>query len=422
VIRVICSKCGTPANLPDNAAGKMALCKCGQKNPIPKPAGPSQPVAPQGAPPAARPPAVPQAVRPQGGRPGPAAPAQYSPASSAPGAPPDDDLALQELDQETGAEKNAAPVPCPACEKPLPAGEIVCRHCGYIAQEGVIGKEKRIVSKARAVTWATKKASELTVADFLKVAVSPQLFSTLIMLILRSILATALTIGIAIGLFFAAPLYLPFLVGMPPIVSLLATWGVGILISSLVYGLVVKEAFALCQAACFAYDSPRVKDWPTTRSGFLFLLLNWMPTVAGLVAAAGGGPVAGAAAFAVTALLIAPVTFLSIAQSGGEWSGLNPVRIFTWIPKLLIPYLGILALIAVETAAIAVLTFLGAKAIGVTNLLAADPSGKVVLNFAVVGMAAGVLLVSVILSLHPLVYMAAMLGMLYRKYEKELLR
>lgn len=392
MIRVICSKCGMPANLPDSAAGKMAQCKCGQRNPITKPAGPAQPVAP----------------------------AQYSPVAAAT-AGPSDDLALQKLDQETGAEKDAEPIPCQACEKPLPAGEIVCRHCGFISQDGVIGKERRIISKAREVSWATKKASELTVADFLSAAISPLLFSTLIMLILRNILATLLVLGIAIGLFFSAPLYLTFLGAMPPIMSILATWGVGILIASLVFGLVVKEVFALCQATCFGYDTPRVNNWSTTRSGFLFLLLNWMPGIVGAVAGAAGGSVASTVMFLVTAFFIVPITFLSISQAGGEWSGLNPVRIFGWIQKLLVPYLGIVGLIALEVMAIAGLTALGATAVGIANVLTKDPTGTMLLNFNIAGMTAGILLVSTLLFLHPLVYMSAMLGMLYRKYENKLL-
>lgn len=392
MIRVICSKCGMPANLPDSAAGKMAQCKCGQKNPITKPAGPTQPVAP----------------------------AQYSPVAAAT-AGPSDDLALQKLDQETGAEKDAEPIPCQACEKPLPAGEIVCRHCGFISQDGVIGKERRIISKAREVSWATKKASELTVADFLSAAISPLLFSTLIMLILRNILATLLVLGIAIGLFFSAPLYLTFLGAMPPIMSILATWGVGILIASLVFGLVVKEVFALCQATCFGYDTPRVNNWSTTRSGFLFLLLNWMPGIVGAVAGAAGGSVASTVMFLVTAFFIVPITFLSISQAGGEWSGLNPVRIFGWIQKLLVPYLGIVGLIALEVMAIAGLTALGATSVGIANVLTKDPTGTMLLNFNIAGMTAGILLVSTLLFLHPLVYMSAMLGMLYRKYENKLL-
>lgn len=392
MIRVICSKCGMPANLPDSAAGKMAQCKCGQKNPITKPAGPTQPVAP----------------------------AQYSPVAAAT-AGPSDDLALQKLDQETGAEKDAEPIPCQACEKPLPAGEIVCRHCGFISQDGVIGKERRIISKAREVSWATKKASELTVADFLSAAISPLLFSTLIMLILRNILATLLVLGIAIGIFFSAPLYLPFLGAMPPIMSILATWGVGILIASLVCGLVVKEAFALCQATCFGYDTPRVNNWSPTRSGFLFLLLNWMPGIVGAVAGAAGGSVASTVMFLVTAFFIVPITFLSVSQAGGEWSGLNPVRIFGWIQKLLVPYLGIVGLIALEVMAIAGLTALGATSVGIANVLTKDPTGTMLLNFNIVGMTAGILLVSTLLFLHPLVYMSAMLGMLYRKYESKLL-
>lgn len=345
------------------------------------------------------------------------APAQYSPVATA-SAGPSDDLALQELDQETGAEKNTAQVPCPACEKPLPPGEIVCRHCGYIAQEGLMGKDKRVASKPRPTSWGGKHPSELTAIDFIKVAVSPQIFSAMIMLIIRTIGAVFLMFFILFVLMFGGGFILNIIASVLPIwASIPILFVVYITIAALIYGVIVKEAFAVCEAACFGHDAPRVDNWPTVRSGFFFILLNLMPVIAAILAGMGGGPVMGSVVYYLVAIFVVPMTFLSVSQSGGDWSGLNPIRIFNWMAKLFVPYLGIAAILMVESAVIIGLGIVGLAVVGVSGLLQKTTEGP---DWAVLGMGAGVFLVVMILLLHPLVYMAAMLGMLYRKFEKSL--
>jgi len=392
VIRVICSKCGMPANLPDSAAGKMAVCKCGQKNPIPRPTDASTAV-----PPTAPAPQAPQA-----------APVMVNVAAPAGG----DDLALQDLDQDTGA-KEAPPQPCPACQKPLPAGEIVCRHCGYVAQEGGMQpKDKRVINKPRPKSWGGKLASELTALDFIKMATSAQVFSSMVLLVMRTIFAYLLFIFVGLGCFWLLGIVAIFL---SPIAAMVLQLGFLLCLVAMFYGTIMKEPFAVCQAACFGYDSPKTNDWPTMKTGFQVILTVLLPGIAGFLANFSGGPVVAGAVFWLVALFVVPMTFLSVAQSGGEWTGFNPVRIFAWMGKLILPYLGVAALIFVE---IAVICLAGAMAIATIGLNFRDAQQQVI--WSQWGMLAGAFLVISILLLHPFVYGAAMLGMLYRKYERKL--
>jgi len=378
----------------------VALCKCGQKNPIPKAGVPAtpQPVAPQPVAPAAAAPQAPQF-----------APIPVEVAAPAGG---DDDLSLQDLDQETGA-KEDPPQPCPACEKLLPAGEIVCHHCGFVAGEGLATKDKRIIgNKPRSMSWGGKHPSELTAMDFIKMAVSAQVFSAMVMLILRTIFACLLVFFVAIGLSLALGLVAAFL---PPIGAIILQLAFVVFLASLFWGTIMKEPFAICQAACFGYDAPKVNDWPTLKTGFFFVLTSWIPAIAAFMTSLSGNTVASVAVYWLAALFIVPMTFLSIAQSGGEWSGFNPVRIFAWLGKLIVPYMGIAGLIFAELTLVAGLGYIGVTSIDL------DFTQRPI-DWTKFGMLAGVFVIVSILMLHPFVYGAAMLGMLYRKNERQMMK
>lgn len=282
-----------------------------------------------------------------------------------------------------------------------------------------MGKDKRVASKPRPASWGGKHPSELKAIDFLKVAISPQVFSAMVMLIIRTIFAVFLMFFILFALVFGGGFILSLVASaLPPWAGIPLVIIVYLTIAALIYGVIVKEAFAVCEAACFGYDAPKVHNWPTVRSGFFFILLNAMPILAAVLTSMGTGkPVMASVVYYLVAIFIVPMTFLSVSQSGGDWSGLNPVRIFAWMGKLFVPYLGIAAILAVESAVIIGLAILGFTIVGVSGLL---QKGSGAPDWAVLGMGAGVFLGTMVLLLHPLVYMAAMLGMLYRKFERNM--
>jgi hypothetical protein len=389
VIRVVCPKCKTAANLPDAAAGKTAVCKCGQKIAVPPPGGP---VAP----------------------PKPAAPA------------PEDDLIPQISGEE---KKEEAPPPsfCPACKAPLPAGEEVCLKCGYLPSHLKRKKgDKKVVQggTARDAAWSQLAQNPNPgVKDFVTAAFSGAVWMAIASLIGNGIKAGLVFFGGLTGLFILVLHCVYSWSVLPPQIGLSPFWVAVEILRLYASGTLTRGPFALCQAVCFGHDEPRIADWPTFRTGALFTLIALLPgLLGGVTFMASANPIAAGSVGLFVAVCVVPICFLSAAQAGGSWSSLNPARIGLWLGKLGVAYLGVMGLVLVDVAvvtgiSIAAFAVAGAQAVvdpkvftDVANL----PYGAF---FALASVGAA----SVVLSLHPAVHMSAMLGMLYRKNEQRLI-
>jgi len=395
VIRVVCPKCKTVANLPDAAAGKTAVCKCGQKIAVPAPG------APVAAPAAA---------------PKPAAPA------------PEDDLVPQMAGEEKKKEEAPPPSFCPACKAKLPAGEEVCLKCGYMPSHLKRKKgDKKVVQggTSRDAAWAqlAQKANP-GIVDFITAAFARAVWMAIASLIGNGIKAGLVFFGGLAGLFI---LVIHCVYGwsfLPPQIGLSPFWAGLVVLWLYASGTATRGPFALCQAICFGHDEPRVADWPTFRTGALFSLIALLPALLGGVTfLASRNPVAAGIVALFVAVCVVPICFLSVAQAGGSWSALSPARIGLWLGKLNVPYLGVMALVLVDVAIVAGISafaFAAAGATVVADFLAQLPAIEN-LPYGTFFALAGVGVVSVVISLHPAVYMSAMLGMLYRKYERRLI-
>jgi hypothetical protein len=391
VIRVVCPKCNTAANLPDAAAGKTAVCKCGQKIAVP----------PSGAP-AAAPAAEPKAADPA----------------------PEDDLLPQVVGEKKKEKEAAPPSFCPACKAKLPAGEEVCLNCGYLPSHLKRKKgDKKIVQggTARDAAWAQlAQKADPGIVDFITAA-----FAGAVWVAIASLIGNAIKAGLA--LFAGSAVLLIVLVHFGKHLPLQATMGVLYLALGVLWlfaaGTVTRGPFALCQAICFGHDEPRVADWPTFRTGLLFSLIALLPALLGGVTfLASRNPVAAGIVALFVAVCVVPICFLSAAQAGGSWSALNPARIGLWLGKLNVPYLGIMALVLADVAlavGLSVFAFVLAGAPAFAEFL--SQGNVVVLPYGLIFTLVGAGVGSVVVSLHPAVYMSAMLGMLYRKYEQRLI-
>jgi hypothetical protein len=399
VIRVVCPKCKTVANLPDAAAGKTAVCKCGQKIAVPAPG------APVAAPAAA---------------PKPPAPA------------PEDDLVPQIAGEE---KKKGAPPPsfCPACKAKLPAGEEVCLKCGYMPSHLKRKKgDKKVVQGAtsRDAAWAQlAQKPNPGIVDFITAAFAGAVWMAIASLIGNGIKAGLVFFGGLTGLFI---LVLHCVYGwsfLAPQIGLYIIWAALLVLWLYASGTATRGPFALCQAICFGHDEPRVADWPTFRTGALFSLIALLPALLGGVTfLASRNPVAAGIVALFVAVCVVPICFLSVAQAGGSWSALSPARIGLWLGKLNVPYLGVMALVLVDVAIVAGISAFAFAAAGAgvfaefMSSLAMDARQAMAsLPYGTFFGLAGIGVASVVISLHPAVYMSAMLGMLYRKYERRLI-
>jgi hypothetical protein len=386
------------ANLPDAAAGKTAVCKCGQQIAVPKSG------APAGAP---------------------AAPAAAAPKPAAPA--PEDDLVPQMGGEEKKKEEAPQPSFCPACKAKLPAGEEVCLKCGYMPSHLKRKKgDKKVVQggTSRDAAWAqlAQKANP-GIVDFITAAFAGAVWMAIASLIGNAIKAGLVLFGGMAGLFI---LVLHGVYGwsfVPPQIGLYIIWAGLLVLWLYASGTTTRGPFALCQAICFGHDEPRVADWPTFRTGALFSLIALLPALLGGVTfAASRNPLAGGIVALVVAVCVVPICFLSVSQAGGGWSALSPARIGLWLGKLNVPYLGVMALVLVDVAIAAGISAFAFAAAGVTVVadFMTQPTTEN-LPYGAFFTLAGVGVVSVVISLHPAVYMSAMLGMLYRKYERRLI-
>jgi hypothetical protein len=377
VIRIACPKCKTVATLPDAVAGKTVVCKCGQKISVPASAGP---------------------------------------------APAKDDLIPQDLVEK---KEEVAPPPsiCPACKAQLPAGEEVCLRCGYLPDHLKRKKgDKKVVQgvPSRIAAWsALAQKPNPGPVDFITAAFSAAVWMTIGSLVGRGILAGLILFGGLTTLFI---LLYHFGASLPAQATLLGFYGVAFILWLVASGMLSRGPFALCQAVCFARDEARQADWPTLRTGFLFTLICLIPVaLAGLVVAVSKNPVAGIVVGLLAWAFVVPITFLSASQAGGEWAGLSPARIGVWMGKLMVPYLGVVGLMLVDAAITVGITAIALKAGGAENLLAFTQTSAPEFPYGLVFALMGICIGCVLVSLHTLVYMSALLGMLYRKYEQSLL-
>ena len=396
MIRVVCSKCKTVASLPDAAAGKTAVCKCGQKIAVPKPG------ASAGAP---------------------AAPAAAAPKPAAPA--PEDDLVPQMGGEEKKKKEAPPPSFCPACKAKLPAGEEVCLRCGYLPSHLKRKKgDKKVVQggTSRDTAWAQlAQKPNPGIVDFVTAA-----FAGAVWMAIASLIGSAIKAGLAIfgGSAVLFIVLVHFGSHLPPQAAVGILYGALGVLWLYASGTVTRGPFALCQAICFGHDEPRVADWPTFRTGLLFSLIALLPALLGgaTFAASRNHPLAGGIVALFVAVCVVPICFLSVSQAGGGWSALSPARIGLWLGKLNVPYLGVMALVLVDVAiavGLSVFAFVLAGAPAFAEWVSQREVGD--LPYGLIFTLAGAGVGSIVVSLHPAIYMSAMLGMLYRKYERRLI-
>ena len=110
--------------------------------------------------------------------------------------------------------------------------------------------------------------------------------------------------------------------------------------------------------------------------------------------------------------LAAPIVFLSLAQSGGNVAGLNPVRVLKWLMRFFPAYLGVLCLAAVSLFGSVGLCVLLWKLI-----VPAFENSTTALRALIF---VSLYILYVLIHFHPLAYFANLLGMLYRRYKDRL--
>ena len=166
-----------------------------------------------------------------------------------------------------------------------------------------------------------------------------------------------------------------------------------------------KNLFAMCEADCHDFGSPRVERWSNFSAGIPLILAMLLSNIPGLILVMifGNGLIANLTSLAISAFIV-PIFCLSVAHAGGTLEGYHPVRVLTWATKLFVPYLGIAGLILTEFAAIFTLILLGAYC-----MMSQRTSIGVVALLSSAGLVA-----------HLYAFAFRLLGMLYRKYSHTL--
>jgi hypothetical protein len=184
----------------------------------------------------------------------------------------------------------------------------------------------------------------------------------------------------------------------------------------LALGLIFKTPLSLCQATCRGWAIPRTEDWPAIRSGLLILGMSLPPLVPLLplfiLAVIAKSPALFVLVFLgqmFLGMLYMPMSFLSVAESGGAAAGLNPIRVFKLLFRLFLPYLLVVLLVTAELVLIFGVLFAAFMVLGLAAAAGISPQKLVVGVLAL-------LFIFIVLSVHPFLYQSAMLGLLYRKY------
>lgn len=399
-VRMACPNCGQEVELADSAVGQAAACLCGASFTVPAAASAEAQAAPEAT--AAKP-------------------------------------------QEPAAKTRWTRM-CPVCGAHYPPDIALCVKCGVDLKTGKRMRTVLVKPAPEKPALPALPPAPPTWGDFLAAAVSSEVLSSMVIMSAASIGYTLLFIVLALPLTALVSLVnLPLAVMLQLAALLLCAGGVW------------RYVFATCEASCHGWPASRMENWPLFRSGACVLFISLYVAVPALIVACSRGSagagfdeplfyyegtsafdssgrvISGAEGLAlnerwfaavlarlapcagtlgILGLFLVPMAILSAAAGRGALGAFSPVRVLGWAGSVFVPYLVVLALWLLDGLVFFGLLFIFAGfVLGIT------------LTYGAVGMFVGLAAVALLvatLSLHPTVYLAYMLGLLYRRYEPAL--